>query len=203
MAIAAPSDAVCAELEALIAGDSTVLVVGSAAPAGLSDLLERVRPDVLLVDLSPETGETFGRIVDHIALPATVLLTSSTHLGRELLGPSVRAVLLERPGAARLAAAIKAVAAGLVVFDEQTAGIEPLSEPEPANEPGHLEALTLRESQVLRLLGEGLPNKEIAAALEISEHTVKFHLASIFGKLGATSRTEAVMIGIRRGLLMV
>ena len=64
------------------------------------------------------------------------------------------------------------------------------------------EALTPRESEVLQMLASGLGNKEIAAKLAISEHTVKFHVASILGKLGASSRTEAVSLGIRRGLVL-
>ena len=87
--------------------------------------------------------------------------------------------------------------------DERAAGIGSPSEDEPRPERGGIDALTPRESEVLRLLAEGLPNKEMARTLEISEHTVKFHLAAIFGKLRATSRTEAVAIGIRRGLVMI
>ena len=65
------------------------------------------------------------------------------------------------------------------------------------------EELTARELQVLRLVAAGLGNKEIAGRLEISEHTVKFHVASIMGKLGAGSRTEAVTLAIRRGSIMI
>jgi DNA-binding NarL/FixJ family response regulator len=65
------------------------------------------------------------------------------------------------------------------------------------------EPLTPRESEVLQMLASGLANKEIAAKLAISEHTVKFHVASILGKLGAGSRTEAVALGIRRGLVLL
>ena len=66
-----------------------------------------------------------------------------------------------------------------------------------------LEPLTPRELEVLRVLALGLANKEIGSKLGISEHTVKFHVAAILGKLGASSRTEAVAIGIRRGLIFV
>lgn len=64
-----------------------------------------------------------------------------------------------------------------------------------------LEALTARELQVLRLLAEGLGNREIADHLGVSEHTVKFHLSAIFGKLGASTRTEAVRRALRSGLI--
>jgi len=63
------------------------------------------------------------------------------------------------------------------------------------------EALTARESEVLELLSRGLPNKLIARRLQISEHTVKFHVSSIYAKLGASSRTDAVSRGVRRGLI--
>jgi DNA-binding CsgD family transcriptional regulator len=65
------------------------------------------------------------------------------------------------------------------------------------------EPLTPREREVLRLLASGLGNKEIAAKLKISEHTAKFHVASILGKLGAASRAEAVSIGMRNGLILL
>jgi DNA-binding NarL/FixJ family response regulator len=90
--------------------------------------------------------------------------------------------------------AIHSVAAGLLVFDSalmpQRSGDDPLAE-----------ALTPREGEVLRLLAEGSSNKEIAARLNISEHTIKVHIRSILGKLGAASRTEAVTRGLRSGLI--
>ena len=61
------------------------------------------------------------------------------------------------------------------------------------------ETLTTREREVLALMARGLPNKQIAARLSISLHTVKFHVASVLAKLGASSRTEAVTLGARRG----
>ena len=66
-----------------------------------------------------------------------------------------------------------------------------------------VEALTAREHDVLALVADGLPNREIAHALAISEHTVKFHLASIFGKLGVSTRTEAVQRGLRLGVIEI
>jgi DNA-binding NarL/FixJ family response regulator len=65
------------------------------------------------------------------------------------------------------------------------------------------EALTEREAQVLQLLAQGLANKQIAAALGISEHTVKFHISAVYAKLGASSRTEAVRLGVRQGLIVL
>jgi DNA-binding CsgD family transcriptional regulator len=66
-----------------------------------------------------------------------------------------------------------------------------------------VESLTAREHDVLALVADGLSNRDIAARLDISEHTVKFHLASIFGKLGASTRTEAVQRGLRLGVIEI
>jgi DNA-binding CsgD family transcriptional regulator len=66
-----------------------------------------------------------------------------------------------------------------------------------------LEGLTPREHEVLTLLADGLPNRDIAARLGVSEHTVKFHLGAIFGKLGASTRTEAVQKGLRSGVIEI
>lgn len=106
--------------------------------------------------------------------------------------------------ASELIAAVSAVGQGLVVVSPPTArrlmthpasrvqalGAEPLDEP-----------LTARELEVLSLLSQGLPNKLIARDLSISEHTVKFHISSIYTKLGAASRTDAVNRGARHGLI--
>ena len=70
-------------------------------------------------------------------------------------------------------------------------------------EESPVEQLTMREHDVLALVADGLANREIAGALAISEHTVKFHLASIFGKLGASTRTEAVQRGLRLGVIEI
>jgi DNA-binding NarL/FixJ family response regulator len=71
---------------------------------------------------------------------------------------------------------------------------------EIAEEP-LVEPLTRRELQVLELLADGLPNKAIALRLDVSDETVKFHLGSIFGKLGASNRTDAVRLALRQGLV--
>ena len=70
-----------------------------------------------------------------------------------------------------------------------------------AGDPAAVESLTAREIQVLELLAEGLPNKSIAVRLGISDQTVKFHVASVAGKLGAANRTDAVRLAVRRGLI--
>ena len=73
--------------------------------------------------------------------------------------------------------------------------------PNHVDHPVLIESLTAREHDVLALVADGLPNRDIAARLGISDHTVKFHLASIFGKLGVSTRTEAVQRGLRLGVI--
>jgi DNA-binding NarL/FixJ family response regulator len=102
---------------------------------------------------------------------------------------------------AELSAAVVGAARGLVVLPKELAGrfVE-----EPAFEKREpIEPLTARELEVLALLAQGLPNKQIARDLGISEHTVKFHVSGIFAKLGAGSRAEAVSLGARRGLILL
>lgn len=88
------------------------------------------------------------------------------------------------------------VASKLLRHMGQQEGIRLSAEPQPA-----YEALTERELEVLALLAQGMPNKEIAARLIISERTAKFHVSSIMGKLGATNRTEAVALAAQKGLI--
>ena len=84
------------------------------------------------------------------------------------------------------------VEADAIVLAEPGDAVDPLAEP-----------LTPRETEVLALVAEGLSNKAIAGELGISDQTVKFHVSSIAGKLGATSRTDAVRRAVRRGLLIL
>ena len=95
-------------------------------------------------------------------------------------------------------AAVAAVVLGLVVLPRTLTG-RLIGEPANVEEPS--EPLTAREREVLELLGRGLSNKMIAKELNISEHTVKFHISSIYTKLGVASRTEAINRGARQGLI--
>ena len=104
--------------------------------------------------------------------------------------------LTENAGPAQIDAALRAAAVGLTVRDPALAftGFARLDDPEAP-------LLTRRELDVLGALGEGLSNKAVARRLGISQHTVKFHLESLFRKLGVTSRTEAVRTGLRQRLI--
>jgi DNA-binding NarL/FixJ family response regulator len=130
--------------------------------------------------------------------------TSGEWIGRALRY-GIRGLLPQTASVEELASAVRAVAAGLLVISPEFGDVM-LSQSNTAEAEESevaIEALTPREQQVLAMLSEGLLNKEIADRMQISEHTVKFHISSIMGKLGASSRTEAVTRGIRRGLVFV
>jgi DNA-binding NarL/FixJ family response regulator len=105
--------------------------------------------------------------------------------------------------AAELQAAVTAAAQGLIVLAQPVGQRLLAGRPAGAALPTAEgdEPLTSREHEVLELLGQGLSNKQIARHLDISEHTVKFHVSALYAKLGAASRTDAVSRGARRGLI--
>jgi len=98
-------------------------------------------------------------------------------------------------------AAVRTLAAGLLALNESFVPL--LLRDSPASPEELAEPLTPREREVLQLLSQGLPNKQIAQRLAISEHTVKFHVNAIFGKLGVQSRSEAIVHAVRMGLVVL
>jgi DNA-binding CsgD family transcriptional regulator len=129
-------------------------------------------------------------------VPTLYLLSDEGSQPRELTGRN--AVLSRNASAPQIRAAAMAVAAGL-----QIARTNSSAAAENETELAFIEPLTDRELRVLNLLAEGLSNPQIARLLSISPNTVKFHVSSIISKLGATSRTEAVTIGVKRGLIIL
>ena len=165
-------------------------------------------PDVLLVEAGTLADPAARTALDWAGAGGPVVMLvhdPAAEAVAEALRAGVKAVLSSGRTGPEIAAAIEAAAAGLVVLD--ASGIEAMLRAPSAVSSGGpdalIEALTPRELEVIQLLAAGLGNKEIASRLEISEHTVKFHVASIMGKLGAASRTEAVTLGIRHGLIMI
>lgn len=121
---------------------------------------------------------------------------------------TVQALLPAWASATEIRIAVEAAAAGLVVLHPDIAEQVAFASLKPgaatnASLPAPGQQVSPREAEVLDLLAAGLGNKQIAARLGISEHTVKFHVTSIFNKLGASSRAEAVAIGVRRGLIIL
>lgn len=209
--IAASSEIMCAGLEALLATYPGLVTVGRWHEiASLAPQVEAQQPDIVLAELeSPDddTLATLEALIDGLHAPAFVVLTDDPYgvWAAELLRTGVQAILPRLAHASAIVTAIEAAAAGLVVLQRDTIeSLLPLlsSAPRALPDSSH-QALTPREIEVLSMLAEGFGNKTIAWRLGISEHTVKFHLSSIFSKLNASSRTEAVTLGIRQGLIMV
>ncbi len=152
-------------------------------------------PDALLLSGGRIAPAGFDRV-------PTVILTDDRFEPADYR-QSIRARLPSNATAAELLATLAAAAQGLVVLTEGQADTLFAHPPTPQSPPPLIEELTPRELQVLRDIAEGMANKEIAEHLHISEHTAKFHVASILGKLGASSRAEAVTQGIRTGLIPI
>jgi DNA-binding NarL/FixJ family response regulator len=194
-----------AGLESLLQPNSALRLVEDSDARGLEG---ESAPDVLLVEADTLADSTAREAIDWAAAGVPVVLLvrnpSAEPVG-DALRAGIKAVLPSSLDAPEIVTAIQAAAAGLVVLEP--ASVEtflPAASAVSTRASGTLvEALTPRELQILQLLASGLGNKEVASRLEISEHTVKFHVASVMGKLGAGSRTEAVTLGIRHGLIMI
>jgi DNA-binding NarL/FixJ family response regulator len=186
-----------AGLRALAEGAGFV-VAGEVEHAGLG--AEAAAADAALLDLGPSTAgiDALPYLVPR--LPVLVVLWNEEQ-AREALAAGARGVLRREGLAERLAAGLRAVAEGLLVVDPAVAEAV-LRPPPPAVSP-LVEPLTPRETEVLSLLVEGLGNRAIAARLGISEHTAKFHVGAVLGKLGAQSRSEAVGLAARLGLVVL
>ncbi len=205
--IVAPYSSVRAGLRTLLAESADCRVVGEVG--GSSDLarvFSQTPAAVVVCDYTPIDGpEIVTTVMENRA--ALVLLGDGETGYRELAESDLSgwAYLRKEADGEEIAGAVRAVATGLVVLDRLLAPsfCPPLPFVSPLLEESLLpdETLTPRERQVIQLMAQGLPNKNIAARLTISLHTVKFHVASILAKLNANSRTEAVTQGARRGLV--
>ena len=191
--IAAPSPVTRVGLETLIASSPHMELTGAYPDLSA---VEALHPDVVVAALPladiPAPANGF--------VPSYVLLGGDSQSGwtQEAVRTGVRAMLPREAPAEQILAAIEAAASGMLLADPRE--FESLLPSYTASEPA---VLTARELEVLRMLAEGVANKEIAWRLGISDHTVKFHVASILGKLNAGTRTEAVTIGIRKGLILI
>lgn len=203
--VASDSPVVRAGLRAILEAAEGCRVVGEGSLQELLDEAPTLRPDVALLEIPAgerDELETLWRLVADLPEIGIVLLSGDPgeSFAQEALQAGVRGYLLRDVSPEEIVEAVRAVHQGLTVLHPATARAllartQPMA-PAPATEP-----LTARELEVLRLLAQGLPSKTIASRLQISEHTVKFHVGSILGKLDAASRTEAVSTAIRRGLI--
>jgi DNA-binding NarL/FixJ family response regulator len=174
-------------------------VAGTAATfAFLRSLMLQTSADLALIESPSDMQSTNTRdwLLELLDLTPVVLLSPEPDPGLFLWvrRAGIGGLLQATASSEQIVQAIKSVAAGLTVVD-------PAFVPSSSEDESFAEHLTPREAEVLRLLADGLGNKDIAQRLSISEHTIKFHIRSILGKLGAASRTEAVTRGLRSGLI--
>lgn len=198
--IVADDELRAAGLEALLKS-TPGLRVAVAGLAELAHLADDHDPVVVLSMSPPRVARTLQTLGELSRIPAVIVLAAEPHAvwTAQARRAGVRAVLSSDPTADELSAAIAATRAGLVALHpdalSRTAATRSVSP--SAGET----TLTPREVEILEMMAEGMGNRRIAASLRISSYTVKFHVASILGKLGAATRTEAVTLGVRRGII--
>jgi DNA-binding NarL/FixJ family response regulator len=194
-------------LVALLRGDGRFDPVASdvplTGPTRFSLPRSGSEPDLGLAEIAANRLTSLSPLGGANSLPL-VLLTDDLSRSELLraLRVGARGVLRRDAEPAEIFAAIEAAAAGLTAFSPEQLDLflPAANNTEPEHE---LEALSAREVEVLALMAQGLANKNIAGRLNISEHTVKFHVRSILSKLAASSRTEAVTRGLKDGLLIL
>jgi two-component system, NarL family, response regulator YdfI len=191
--VVATSAILRAGLEALVQASPGLQAVSSVLD--LPQAIETLQPDVVLLAQDSQEDE----MLDEWNGPPLILL--GDHWAQETLRFGAKAILPLDATAREIVATVEAVAAGLIVLHPDFS--ERFLQTLPAARSTVTQALTPREVEVIRMLAEGMGNKTIASRLGISEHTVKFHIGSIFSKLGVSSRTEAVTLGVRQGLILL
>jgi DNA-binding NarL/FixJ family response regulator len=157
--------------------------------------------DVLLAELPDELNDEWLQAVESLASSQTylVILGDPTQLQlKQMIEAGVRGVLSSTSTPLETSAALQGAAKGLLVLDPKVTSLLFAPQETQSEETGDF---TEREREVLEFLGRGWPNRMIANQLRISEHTVKFHVASLLQKLGASSRTEAVSRAVRKGFI--
>lgn len=192
----------------------TVLTSNASDLDALTGEVLQLQPDVVLLVSFPHRDSDYHptdvlrQLTDMSpdASVAIIVFTDIDSIDLEVyLHSGVRGILPQASTELEIIAAVEAVASGLVVLHPDVVeSLLPLKQSSLTDASANpVQALTPREIEVLQMLGFGLGNKAIAKRLSISEHTVKFHVSSIFQKLGASTRTEAVTVGVRLGLLML
>jgi DNA-binding NarL/FixJ family response regulator len=208
-----------AELARLLAGDDHLELVGQALRVrDLARLVSTPHTDVVVaaLDRGDERAVALFALAAEGGGPAVVAIVDEEDpvWTREAVRAGVSAVLPRDASPAELQAAVVAAGSGLVVLRREdlargadarvtAAGAGPAAVRARERASAQRTALTPRELEVLRLLAEGFGNKAIAARLAVTERTIKFHVGAILDKLGVASRTEAVTVGLRRGLILL
>jgi len=189
-------------LAAVLEDQPDLNVIGTAGSAaqGIAEA-SRLRPDVVLLDLEMPEGGGLEAIPDLIATAARVVVFTAYLTDEHLFGAvrsGAKGYLLKGAPVEEIARCIRIVHSGGSHLDPRAAARMMAGVAQPSREAI---SLTVRELEVLRLVADGLPNKQIAHTLSIAERTVKFHITSIFQKLPAENRAQAVAVALQRGLL--
>jgi DNA-binding NarL/FixJ family response regulator len=196
--IVSPNHAARVGLREMLSGQREIQVIGEASDA--QNINENETEVLVLASVSSAVLSDLR--TDSFAL---LLLTDDLEEARSLLDINARTwgVVSAGAGVDEIVAAVHAVGEGLWVGAPGLVKslMRPQRRGDGPDEESVIESLTAREREVLQLMAEGLANKQIAMRLSISEHTVKFHLSSLYGKLSVASRTEAVKRGLRLGLI--
>jgi two-component system, NarL family, nitrate/nitrite response regulator NarL len=204
--IVADDPLVRAGLAALLADLPACQVIGQVSgPVATADSLTtfEVQPDVIVWDMGWEPADTLPEWRE-LPWPVVALLADEGDSAAVWAAGAYGLLPRDIDGEKVLAAAQAAVQRLFVLHPGVTATLLPAAQTEDSPDDAILyEELTPRESQVLQLLAEGLTNKAIAQRLSISEHTVKYHVNALMGKLAAQSRTEAVVRATRLGLILL
>ncbi|MGB7340883.1 MAG: response regulator transcription factor [Phototrophicaceae bacterium] len=194
-----------AGLSAILDTHDSLLIVGQTTTESLSDDIGIYQADIVLIDLGWQVSDQLEAlsILQDVDIPTLALITDENDASSvlNLLNQGgVYGLLLNENDSDMLLMALQTVAGGLIVIDPILAPYLHTSSitPQPL-----VEELTQRENEVLQLLAQGLTNKGIAHQLGITDHTVKFHVNAIMTKLGAQSRTEAVVTATRAGLIIL
>jgi|SRR5580704_7909168 NarL family two-component system response regulator YdfI len=204
IAVATASAVRRAGLESIVRGHADFHLAGSfGAVASLVSFARSAELDVMVID-----SDSIRDLLLQPAPDAAIVLLTDVSDARSislLLRSGVRAILSRESAPDDVLSAIYAAYDGLVLLSAPAAeSLAAIYGDQPLEDKAEFsEEITSRETEVLRMLAQGLANKDIAAGLGISEHTVKFHISSILEKLGASTRTEAVTLGIRRGLIPI
>lgn len=201
--VVAGSNVIRAGLEVVVRSSSELELAGVANFDQFTDAIHSHSADALLIDV-PHLDEDWVATLTETSIPVVVLTEDTVEdatLLASALHANVRSILSMDATATEITSALRAAASDLITLQPSTFELF-AADSRPALAPLE-EPLSSREIEVVRMLAEGLTNKVIAYRLGISEHTVKFHVTSIMGKLHAGSHTDAVMQAIRRGLVMI
>lgn len=190
--VVAASPVIGMGLSAMLEDNPKFIVVKSVSDI---DEIEEQQADVILLDWNQNDYES----IKQQFIPATIILVDEFEDFNltTILAAGVKGILPQTSMESEIIAAVEAVVSGLVVVHPQVVNNQQLLK------ETNLQILTPREIEVLQMLTNGMSNKAVAQKLHISEHTVKFHISSIFQKLDVSTRTEAVAVGVRLGLIML